>query len=589
MNIEFECEKCQSRFSIRPEHAGKRVRCPKCGEVNAVPHDSNVATSSKDIDNPPEARPEPTWTVVTNNKKRTGVPRSKLHASASKGGIPDSLFVKAEGFEGDWQQASTTDWLVDKPSPATVRYCGACGARIRGTQEKLEQTFRCPECSSSTNFIDYLQVAPPPIAEIPVEPWGKYDWAILGVSAVALIFLLCAAVSLFFDPLLAVLFSFLFAAVGSFVFVVSYQHRSDCSKYTEHLQKVEVALSGRTSQLATIHSRYQNLQNDLTKVRDNLVAETQIECERIRAAAQDHLDYSEQQADTVHRVAEKYLDEQRKWWTQKLRGDNYALQKGRIEKAVQFVEKEAYEIPDEIKREIFSKLQHDYEMRLRKEREQERQKELRAQIREEQKAEKEAAEAKKRADEERKAIEAALSEALNKAGAEHSAEVEELKRQLQEAEERGQRAVAQAQLTKVGHVYVISNLGSFGDDVFKVGLTRRLEPLDRVKELGDASVPFPFDVHMMIFSEDAPALEHQLHKSLHDYRVNRVNFRKEFFRVDLTTIHKLVTELHGEVEYIADAEALEYRRGLELSEEDFDYLEAVAERQGIDSEDDDDD
>jgi len=87
-------------------------------------------------------------------------------------------------------------------------------------------------------------------------------------------------------------------------------------------------------------------------------------------------------------------------------------------------------------------------------------------------------------------------------------------------------------LTASEHVYVISNVGSFGENVSKIGLTRRLEPLDRIRELGDASVPFEFDVHTLIRSDDAPALEHALHQRFVRNQVNKVNARKEFFRVD---------------------------------------------------------
>ncbi|MGN2252822.1 DUF4041 domain-containing protein [Frateuria sp. GZRe12] len=92
------------------------------------------------------------------------------------------------------------------------------------------------------------------------------------------------------------------------------------------------------------------------------------------------------------------------------------------------------------------------------------------------------------------------------------AQLEALQSKLAEAEARNQRALSMAQQTNAGHVYVISNVGSFGENVLKVGMTRRLEPHDRIRELGDASVPFGFDVHAMIWSEDAPALEHALHK-----------------------------------------------------------------------------
>ena len=102
-----------------------------------------------------------------------------------------------------------------------------------------------------------------------------------------------------------------------------------------------------------------------------------------------------------------------------------------------------------------------------------------------------------------------------------------------------------AELTRHGHVYIISNVGSFGDGIFKIGLTRRLNPMERVKELGDASVPFLFDVHAFVLVEDAPALEKALHLKFTSRRVNAVNLRKEFFKVELEDIKEAVEELAG--------------------------------------------
>lgn len=113
---------------------------------------------------------------------------------------------------------------------------------------------------------------------------------------------------------------------------------------------------------------------------------------------------------------------------------------------------------------------------------------------------------------------------------------------------------------KAGTIYVISNIGSFGEDVFKVGMTRRLEPMDRVKELGDASVPFPFDVHSFIFSEDAVALESKLHTILNDNRVNKVNLRKEFFRVSLDRIQEIVEECDPSAAFNRTALAEQFRQ-----------------------------
>lgn len=120
--------------------------------------------------------------------------------------------------------------------------------------------------------------------------------------------------------------------------------------------------------------------------------------------------------------------------------------------------------------------------------------------------------------------------------------------------------------TRAGYVYVISNIGSFGENIYKIGMTKRLNPLDRVNELGSASVPFKFDVHAMIFSDDAPTLENHLHKVFADKSVNKINPRKEFFNVSLKDIEKEVLEhFDATVEFTEFAKAEEYRRSLELA------------------------
>jgi len=121
-----------------------------------------------------------------------------------------------------------------------------------------------------------------------------------------------------------------------------------------------------------------------------------------------------------------------------------------------------------------------------------------------------------------------------------------------------------AQQTRRGHVYIISNIGSFGEDVYKIGLTRRLDPLDRVRELGDSSVPFDFDVHAMIFAEDAPAVETQLHRHFVISQLNKVNHRKEFFKVSLTEIRDELTSLGLSASWTMTAAAKEYRESLAI-------------------------
>ncbi|MCW8864516.1 MAG: DUF4041 domain-containing protein [Colwellia sp.] len=200
------------------------------------------------------------------------------------------------------------------------------------------------------------------------------------------------------------------------------------------------------------------------------------------------------------------------------------------------------------------------------------QREIKQQIREEEKARKEMEKAIKEAEKEERMIQKALEKAraeLANANAEQRKEFEaqlaDLEGKLEEAEERGQRAISMAQQTRRGHVYVISNIGSFGENVFKIGMTRRLEPLDRVKELGDASVPFSFDVHAMLYSEDAPSLEKELHKRFNRESVNKVNPRKEFFRTSLAEIKQMVDQQGvTEVHWTMKAEATEYRESIAI-------------------------
>lgn len=203
-----------------------------------------------------------------------------------------------------------------------------------------------------------------------------------------------------------------------------------------------------------------------------------------------------------------------------------------------------------------------YEYADKKQQEKEEQQEIKRQMREEAKLQQELDKAEKDEEKFKKLLEKAQREAEKSAGSkldELNKKIASLSQELEEAHEKSERAKSMAQQTKIGHVYVISNIGSFGENVYKIGMTRRLEPLDRVRELGDASVPFIFDVHAMIHSDDAPALESALHQKFDLNRLNLVNSRKEFFRVNLTEIEEEVLNISPDAEFIETAEARDYR------------------------------
>ncbi|MBU2895462.1 DUF4041 domain-containing protein [Vibrio hepatarius] len=214
--------------------------------------------------------------------------------------------------------------------------------------------------------------------------------------------------------------------------------------------------------------------------------------------------------------------------------------------------------------------------------EREEQAEIKAQIREEERAIREMEKARKEAEKEEHMLQKALEKARSELAAandeqrsQFETQLAELEEKLKEAEDKGQRALSMAQQTRRGHVYVISNIGSFGEKVFKIGMTRRLEPMDRVKELGDASVPFSFDVHAMIYSEDAPTLEKELHRKFDLNSVNKVNPRKEFFRTTIAEIKRAVEQQGvSDVHWTLKAEASEYRESIAIAKEQL--SEAVA-------------
>jgi hypothetical protein len=229
-------------------------------------------------------------------------------------------------------------------------------------------------------------------------------------------------------------------------------------------------------------------------------------------------------------------------------------------------------------------LRLSFELEDKKHIEKEVQKQIREKMREEEKTQQEIEKVK----EESEASEAIYEKSLSKARAEVlkatgeqmialTEQIKTFEGKLDEARKKKERAIARAQLTKSGFVYVISNVGSFGERVFKIGMTRRLEPMERVIELGDASVPFPFDVHAMLYCDNAPDLEAALHKHFEEKRVNLVNARKEFYaEVDLQEVELIVKKKGLSAQFMPLPEAREYRQSLALRAQKIPAASAVA-------------
>ena len=215
------------------------------------------------------------------------------------------------------------------------------------------------------------------------------------------------------------------------------------------------------------------------------------------------------------------------------------------------------------------------EYKKKKQDEKEEQKEIRARMREEAKLQKEIEETRKKIAKEQSHYQNALShieqqiETANEADrVELLKKKEQIVNELSEIDKSMKDIDYRAANARAGYVYIISNVGSFGENVYKIGMTRRLEPMDRVDELGDASVPFNFDVHAMIFSDDAPSLETALHKAFENRKVNMINTRREFFNVTLDEIEEVVRKNYDKtVEFTRLAPAEQYRESLKIKEQ----------------------
>lgn len=212
-----------------------------------------------------------------------------------------------------------------------------------------------------------------------------------------------------------------------------------------------------------------------------------------------------------------------------------------------------------------------YEYQQKKQEEKEEQRRLKEEMREQMKLEQEIKVARERILKEKKHYSKAIKdveERLNKVTSESEKDeliqkLEDLKKKSEILDEEEKVIDYREQNAKAGYVYVISNIGSFGENVYKIGMTRRLDPTDRVYELGDASVPFPFDIHAMVFSENAPELERKLQSHFRKGQLNKINDRKEFFHANINEIESIIKENYDSmIEIVKNPPAEQYRESI---------------------------
>lgn len=262
-----------------------------------------------------------------------------------------------------------------------------------------------------------------------------------------------------------------------------------------------------------------------------------------------------------------------------VRFNNIELSEKRIDQSFEALNKLGkvmqVSISPEYKKYKLEELYLAFEYQRKKQEEKEEQKRAREELREQQKLEREIKAAREKILKEKKHFSSAIKELEAKLVAISdeseraiiNEKLEDVRQKMFELDKEEKVIDYREQNAKAGYVYVISNIGAFGENIYKIGMTRRLEPMDRVDELSDASVPFSFDVHAMIFSENAPELESKLHQRFYNTRLNKLNNRKEFFRAEIDEIEKVIRENYDKVvDILKEAPAEQYRESQKIQE-----------------------
>jgi hypothetical protein len=467
-----------------------------------------------------------------------------------------------------------------------LRICPKCKSPI---DLASEEKAACPKCGQVVWFYNFRpQASPPPV---PPEHSARFfddpvTWTLLAIAGGAVLVVALGIYSL----IVVVAMSGLAIACSIAYALLRHADARRLETDNENFKRWQAHAEQITSRVREVAHRYNTLlQTGDARVEHyyrtiyEAAEEERRQAEQILASARAEREAIRTVDERIRGIAERFVTDHMKWSTQKLRPDpeNYQRRKEDLQKALEFAERVGYRVPPEIRSGALTKLKQDYANVVREATLKDEQRRIQQQMRDELRLRRDAERALQEAERSERELEDRLEAALRSHKDVMDAEVQELRAQLAETHSQAERAKSMAQLTRAGHVYILSNVGSFGENLFKVGMTRRLDPHDRVHELGDASVPFPFDVHAMISCDDAPKLENSLHRELTRYRVNRVNLRKEFFQIELGVILESVRRHHGHVDYIAEPEALQYRESMQISPESLVELESELEALGV--------
>lgn len=466
--------------------------------------------------------------------------------------------------------------------PVTL-FCPHCSHETSGSPEELAAPRMCGGCGAEVSLIDYSRE---PIGALP-EPKqpSRANWAdhlFRGFAILCGLLTVLAAASLWSGTATGVMWLGLSALAAAAPLALRFAHlQREALRQEDLLKRMQRALTVTRAKLQSAAEINQGFQRNIAKVaaeeKRRLQEVFNLKLRVIDEKAEDaqwRMRRADDQYQVVRALGDRLINEAFERISIDVTPRNFEASRRRLREVIEFCRENDYRLAPRREEEMTAQLVHRYNTELRLEQERQRREAVSARLQAEQRVYDQMGYEITRAESHRSEIRKRLNEAqaAGETAESSSATLKRLKTELQEAEIRARKATDMARHPKAGHVMVLSNVGSLDDGIVKIYLSRHIDPLEDVEQLAREALPFPFDVHMYISSEDAVGLVHKLYEELHEHRVNRIDLSKDYFRTNVETVWRLVTTLHGTVECRLAAPAEEFHESQLMSPERFRHI-----------------
>lgn len=462
--------------------------------------------------------------------------------------------------------------------PKTIKlYCPECGSAAKGQAEQFADAAVCPNCRQKVIFADYANasVVPPPKPKTKATlTWADRLLQILtgcGVAAIGVILL-----GLLNGNVNTSTWGAIGAGIAAGAALLQVLRLKRDKLHAEEARiRAERALSLSNAQVEAANNVNKGFKKNFDKLVSDEVAKLNAENAKIvsriddaKKDVEERVRRADEQDLRLKRLGNRYLEDRFEKILLDVTATNLEGCKQRLKEAIEFCRRNDCHVLNRREEELNRELVQRYNEELRRKRNRMQRHAVSKQIQDEKQRQQDLEAEISRIESEKSAIQNKIASASDTVAGGETV-IEELKRQLADLEAEASHASGLWKKQETGHIYVASNVGTFGEGVFKINLTRRSDPHGVIEELAKEATPFPFELHMLVSSEKAYDLLEAIHQALHEKRVNRVDFTKDFFRVERDDIWRIVAANHGVIEYEDAPSPTEYQQSTALSDEEF--------------------